>query len=182
MKKIAIAGAGGIGSNVALHLVRTGVSPILIADFDQIEAGNLNRQFYFADQIGRVKVEALKENLGRVNPDCRIELIHDRLTADNIKSHFKDCAIIVEAFDNPEDKAMLLDAYTGEEGVFVISVSGIAGLSIERVGMREWGENALIIGDFVSDVEDLPTYSPKVSLVAALVANIVLEELGVADE
>ena len=61
--KIGIAGVGGIGSNVALNLVRSGVMQLKLIDFDRVEPGNLNRQFYFADQIGLFKVEALKINL-----------------------------------------------------------------------------------------------------------------------
>ena len=65
---IGIAGAGGLGSNCAMHLVRSGVRKFVIADFDTVSAGNLNRQFFFTDQIGRSKVEALAENLRRIEP------------------------------------------------------------------------------------------------------------------
>ena len=61
--KIGIAGAGGIGSNVAACLVRSGVQQLKIVDFDSVDESNLNRQFYFHDQIGRPKVQALAENL-----------------------------------------------------------------------------------------------------------------------
>ncbi len=44
--RIGIAGAGGLGSNVAVNLVRTGITSIKIVDFDEIEESNLNRQFY----------------------------------------------------------------------------------------------------------------------------------------
>ena len=47
MDCIGIAGAGGIGSNVAVNLVRSGVDNFIIADFDKIEESNLNRQYYF---------------------------------------------------------------------------------------------------------------------------------------
>ena len=53
---VGIAGAGGLGSNCALHLVRSGVGRLVIADFDVVNDSNLNRQFYFRDQIGRKKV------------------------------------------------------------------------------------------------------------------------------
>ena len=59
---IGIGGAGGLGSNVAVNLVRSGITDIKIADFDVIEQSNLNRQFYFRDQIGQNKVNALYEN------------------------------------------------------------------------------------------------------------------------
>jgi len=71
--KIGIAGAGGPGSNCAMNLVRCGFDNFIIMDFDKIDASNLNRQFYFAEQIGMLKTEALKQNLKRINPDVKIE-------------------------------------------------------------------------------------------------------------
>ena len=67
---VGIAGAGGLGSNCAMHLVRSGIGKLVIADFDTVNESNLNRQFFFRDQVGRVKVEALRENLLRINPEC----------------------------------------------------------------------------------------------------------------
>ena len=49
---VGIAGAGGLGSNVAVALARAGVGRLVIADFDRIEPSNLNRQQYFVDQVG----------------------------------------------------------------------------------------------------------------------------------
>jgi len=71
--KIGIAGEGGLGSNCAMNLVRCGFDNFIIMDFDKIDASNLNRQFYFAEQIGMLKTEALKQNLKRINPDVKIE-------------------------------------------------------------------------------------------------------------
>ena len=50
-KIVGIAGAGGLGSNCAASLARTGVGKLIIADFDVVSEANLNRQFYFYDQI-----------------------------------------------------------------------------------------------------------------------------------
>ena len=55
IKTVGIAGAGGLGSNVAPALVRSGVGKLIIADYDTVSESNLNRQFYFANQIGRPK-------------------------------------------------------------------------------------------------------------------------------
>ncbi len=62
-KTIGIAGCGGLGSNCAVALARVGVGKLIIADFDVVEKNNLNRQYYFFDQIGKKKVIALKENI-----------------------------------------------------------------------------------------------------------------------
>lgn len=175
--KIGIAGAGGIGSNVAFHLVRSGVRDLKVFDFDRVEASNLNRQFYFADQIGLPKVEALKTNLQRIDPEVRMEAIVQRLEADTVAEAFADCGIVVEAFDRADSKAMLIHALA-DSGQYLVSGSGLAGLAPEGVTLRRLGEHLAIAGDFVSDVERLRLYSPKVMLVASLMAIAVLQKLG----
>lgn len=109
--KIGIAGAGGLGSNVAVHLVRSGISSLKICDFDVIENSNLNRQFYFKDQIGQNKVNALFENLKRINPSLNLQIIQRKLDNSNLENIYNDCDIIVEAFDKKEFKALLLETF-----------------------------------------------------------------------
>ena len=77
--KVGIAGAGGLGSNCAFNLVRSGFKKLAIVDFDRVEPSNLNRQFYFADQIGLAKVAALKDNLLRINPDLELEIHQEKI-------------------------------------------------------------------------------------------------------
>ena len=179
--KIGIAGAGGIGSNVAFHLVRSGELDLKIFDFDKVEPGNISRQFYFADQIGALKVEALKANLLRINPAATIEISPQRLDTDNITGAFQDCDIVVEAFDQAETKAMLLNGL-GASGKFIVSGCGLAGLSAEGVKIKKLGENIVVVGDFASDMERFRLYSPKVLMVASLMALMVLKKLGYPDE
>ena len=100
--KVGIAGCGGIGSNVAYHLIRSGVLDFCVGDFDFVEETNLNRQFYFHDQIGRKKASCLEENLKRISPQARIKAEVIRFDKENILSFFKECDIIVEAFDKKE--------------------------------------------------------------------------------
>ena len=87
--RVAVAGAGGLGSNVAQMLVRTGFTRLVIADFDTVSASNLNRQFFFPDQIGQYKVEALRENLLRINPDACITIYPERVTKENAPLLFR---------------------------------------------------------------------------------------------
>ena len=65
---MAVAGLGGLGSNIAVSLARLGVGHLHLIDFDRVDVTNLNRQQYFADQVGMPKTEALRENLLRINP------------------------------------------------------------------------------------------------------------------
>ena len=84
--KVGIAGAGGLGSNCAFNLVRSGFYKFKIVDFDVVEPSNLNRQFFFLDQLGMPKVLALEENLRRINPEVRIDFIQQKVQKDNAKS------------------------------------------------------------------------------------------------
>ena len=58
--KVAIAGLGGLGSHIAVALVRMGVGHLYLVDFDKVDSSNLNRQYYRSCHIGVYKTEALK--------------------------------------------------------------------------------------------------------------------------
>lgn len=177
MKKIGIAGIGGIGGNVAMLLVRSGVSNIKIIDYDKVELSNLNRQFYFQDQIGMLKTEAFTANLKRINPEVIIESENKVLTKENIVSVFKNCNIIIEGFDKIEFKSLLVNCYANTDKL-ILSASGVAGLNIDNITVKKVGKNAYIIGDFISDIKDIKLYAPKVMIVASVMANLILQELG----
>nr|WP_320012613.1 sulfur carrier protein ThiS adenylyltransferase ThiF [uncultured Desulfobulbus sp.] len=169
--KIAIAGAGGIGSNVALNLVRSGVEQFSIIDFDRVEASNLNRQFYFADQIGMYKVEALVINLTRINPAVRITPLVERINAENVVPLFEDCRLVVEGFDQSQDKKMLLETLGPSK--IVVSASGIAGSELAPVCSKRFGQGC-IAGDFSTDCTQAPLYSHKVTTVANYMTEFIL--------
>ena len=105
---VGIAGAGGLGSNCAVALARVGIGKLIISDFDIVNETNLNRQYFFRDQLGQKKVDALKENIQRINPEVEI-ICHDiKLNEKNIVDIYKDCDVIVEAFDLAAMKKMLI--------------------------------------------------------------------------
>ena len=66
--RVAIAGLGGLGSNVAFALARIGVGHLHLIDFDQVDITNLNRQQYFIKHVGMYKTEALAQELKEINP------------------------------------------------------------------------------------------------------------------
>jgi len=172
--RVGIAGAGGLGSNLAMMLVRTGFTNIRIADFDIVDISNLNRQFYFSKDIGKKKVDCIKENLRAINPDVTIETFGEKLTAENIKDVFTDCQIVAEAFDKAESKRMLLEAFSGTSK-YVVSVSGIAGYAdADEIITHRLKEHLVIIGDLKSDITTLPPLSPRVMVAAAKEANVIL--------
>ena len=175
---VGIAGAGGLGSNCAMHLVRAGVKKLVIADFDVVGESNLNRQFFFRDQLGRKKVDALAENLLRIEPDLSLDLRDVRLAPDNIDWTFSGCSVIVEAFDSADAKSMLLHALL-PLGKPIVSASGIAGWGRSlAIGQRRIGKNLILIGDTSSDVSNgLAPFSPRVGIAAAMEANAVVSLL-----
>lgn len=173
--KIGIGGAGGLGSNAAMHLVRAGIERLVIADFDVVNESNLNRQFFFRDQIGRLKTEALAENLWRINPDLRLELHSVRVTAENIHSIFDRCDLFIEAFDGVEAKSLFVHELL-PLGRPVIAASGLAGWgNTNAMQIRKAGGNLYLAGDLKSGIgEELAPHSARVGIAAAQEANIAL--------
>ena len=176
--RVGIAGAGGLGSNVAGHLVRSGIRRLTFADFDRVAASNLNRQFYFQDQLGMKKVAALRDNLRRINPDLDVEALDLRLTGDNIRRAFGDCDLIVEALDRSVDKKMMAERFMADSRP-LICVSGIGGWGdSDRILTRRCGEGLIIIGDGRTEVSAaVPPTSAIVGIAAAKQADMVIEIL-----
>lgn len=173
--KIGIAGAGGLGSNCAFNLIRSGFKNFLLVDFDLIEYSNLNRQFYFYSQVGQKKVEVLKANLLAINPDLEIQTFSQKVQEDNVETLFQDCQVIVEAFDQAFYKRMLVEAYLNSDKLLV-AASGLAGWgNSDQIVTHKIRKNFYLIGDLVSEVsEDLPPISPRVNIAAAKQADIIL--------
>jgi sulfur carrier protein ThiS adenylyltransferase len=176
---IGIVGVGGIGSNVAANLVRSGVCHLKIIDFDRVEPSNLNRQFYFRDQIGRLKVEMLEQNLRRIRSDVCIETVAIRIDAGNCKEILADCRLIVEGLDRKSDKKMLLETLSGKDRI-IVSASGIAGHDIAGIRVKQLG-GCYIVGDFVTDCTRALLFAHKVSAVANIMTDIILREGGYYD-
>jgi len=176
---VGIAGAGGLGSNCASALARVGIGKIIIADFDIVEESNLNRQFYFFHQIGTKKAESIRKNLLMINPGLKIESYDVFLTPENVPVIFKDCDVVVEAFDKAAQKKMLIETILSSfpEKPLVIGL-GMAGFGMNDTLKTVKNGNLYICGDGVSEIaDDLPPIAPRVGIVANMQANTVLEIL-----
>jgi len=176
---VGIAGAGGLGSSVAVALARAGVGRLVIADFDRIEPSNLNRQQYFLDQVGERKVVALRENLLAINPYSIYEVHDVRVTRKNATAVFGRVDVLVEAFDKAEAKEMLIEASLAKfPGRPIVAASGLAGYGCTRkLHARRLG-NLYICGDESSQCpKGVSPMAPRVALVAAMQANLVVELL-----
>lgn len=178
--RVGIAGAGGLGSNCAASLARTGIGTLVIADFDRVEQSNLSRQYYFQGQAGMLKTEALKENLIRIRPEIKVLTFHVKLDRENIPSVFSGCDVIVEAFDRSDMKEMIVETVQNEmPGIPLIVGSGLAGWGRnETLGFRKIDETLYICGDEMTEAsDDLPPLAPRVGIVANMQANAVVEIL-----
>ena len=91
---VAIAGLGGLGSNVAYALARIGVGHLHLIDFDVVDITNLNRQQYFMEHIGMYKTDALKSLLLKINPYLDIRTDCVKVTEENLETLFQNDPII----------------------------------------------------------------------------------------
>lgn len=179
LKCVGIAGAGGLGSNVAAMLIRSGVGKLIIADFDTVSLPNLGRQFFFKDQIGMAKVEALRDNLLRIEPDAVLQMHCVKVSPENIPLLFSTCDAVVEALDEASEKMSFIGEMTSVlPEIPLVAGSGLGGTGgFERISVVRSG-NLFICGDFESEVsETMPPMAPKVTAVAALQADTVVRIL-----
>ena len=126
--RVAVAGLGGLGSNIAVMLARSGVGHLKLVDFDKVDVTNLNRQMYGITHLGRFKTDAIRDILADINPYLDIETVCVTVTPENAAELFRGWPIVCEAFDRPENKAMLVRTLLAEcPATIVVSGVGMAG-------------------------------------------------------
>lgn len=179
--RVAICGLGGLGSRVAELLTRAGVGYLRLIDFDRLEATNLNRQWYFMEQLGRYKAEALADNLRRITPYAELDVHTVRITEDNLASLLADVDVIVEAFDDATCKAMLVNGVREQfPRCHLVAASGMAGFaSANAMRVRRLSENFYLCGDgrSAADAGD-GLYGARVNICSAQEALVVLQLLA----
>lgn len=173
--RVGLAGAGGLGSNCAQVLVRSGFKRFVLVDFDRVEASNLNRQFFFPDQIGQPKVVALAANLLRINPGLELELHESTVTPENVRPLFAECDAVLECVDDPSVKKLLAEAIIPTKAL-IVAASGIAGCGdADRIQTRRLRDNFFLVGDErTAACSETPPLAPLVALAAAKQADVVL--------
>lgn len=168
--RIGIAGAGGLGSNIAMMLARSGVGHLVIADFDTVDESNLNRQHYAREHVGASKVNALSQQIHAVDPRVEMQAFRLRVTPQNARELFGGCDIVCEAFDDAQAKAMLVEQLLSlTPGPIVVSGNGMAGIGpASEIVTRRLGSRLYVCGDGESDVDAGEVlYAPRVMLCAA---------------
>lgn len=177
---VGIMGLGGLGSMVAAALTRMGIGTLILADFDVVDPTNLNRQFYFLDQVGQPKTKALAANLGRINPFVRLDTHQIRLDSSTIKKHFAEVDVLVECFDDPAMKALAFRlALTDLAPIRYVGASGVAGHG-DNNAIRTTSPypGLYLVGDGSSDPEQgLGLMAARVGIAAHHQANQVIRIL-----
>ena len=175
--KVAVAGLGGLGSNVAFSLARIGVGHLHLIDFDRVDITNLNRQQYFIHQIGMEKTEALKENLLQINPYLEIRTDCVKVEEGNIRRLLAEDRYICEAFDKAENKAMLVNGVLEHfPEKYLVAASGMAGFGdSNRIRTRKVTDHFYLCGDETSDAEEgICLTAARAALCAAHQANMIV--------
>ena len=174
---VAIAGLGGLGSNVAVMLARAGVGHLLLVDFDKVELTNLNRQVYTCRHLGMKKTEALAGILKEINPyiECNIEECY--VNRENIEEMFQAYPIVCEAFDKAENKAMLVNTILEQcRETIVVSGSGMAGYgSSNAIHTEKIMKRLYVCGDRETELtKEVCLMASRVTICAAHQANMII--------
>ncbi len=176
--KVAIAGLGGLGSNIAVMLARSGIGELLLVDFDVVDVTNLNRQMYMIPHLGRPKADALPEILRQINPYLTYKSIRVKVTPENVASVFEGYPIVCEAFDKPDQKAMLVQQVLVQfPETIVVSGIGMAGIgNSNAIETKQMMERLYVCGDRTTDVGDgIGLTAPRVAICAGHQAGKILE-------
>ncbi len=176
---VGIAGLGGLGSHVAVLLARLGIGTLTLVDFDSVDETNIHRQAYELTDIGKPKSQALYEQLMRINPYITCHCYQEKIVPENIQKLLGNCAVICEAFDKAEQKAMLVENVLCQlPNACLVGGNGMADVkSANLMRVQKVMSRYYVCGDGISDVADSCLYAPRVALCASMQATQIMRIL-----
>ena len=133
--RVAVVGAGGLGSTALNYLVAAGVGHLTLIENDTVSLSNLQRQvLYTTADMGRPKAEVAAMRLSRLNPGCDIRVVTDRLTAANAAGLLGGHDAVVDCTDN-YDARYVIDDFCREAEVPMIygTAEAVGGLSLIHI-------------------------------------------------
>ncbi|HEY0660747.1 MAG TPA: molybdopterin-synthase adenylyltransferase MoeB [Lysobacter sp.] len=109
--RVAMVGAGGLGSPAAFYLAAAGVGTLVLADDDVVDRSNLQRQILHTEaRIGTSKVESARIALSALNPRVRVETFAERISAANVERLIESADVVIDGADNFPARYLLNDA------------------------------------------------------------------------
>ena len=174
---VGIAGIGGLGSNAAIALVRAGIGRLVLIDFDKVEDSNLDRQYYFLDQVGKIKVEALKDTIKRINSTIKVEILKQRLEKGSMEKPFHNVDVVIEALDDAKTKTEFIEEILLKlPDKPIVAASGVAGYgNSDRIATKRFGSLYMCYDEQARSSENDVLLAPRVCLMANWEANLALE-------
>lgn len=130
-KNCAVIGLGGLGTNVAVHMVGAGIGKIHLCDFDNVSLTNLNRQFmYTAEDVGKSKTEALKKRLSAYASDCGIITTDKKINNISDLNFLRKSDMIFSCVDNNSAR-IVIESFCCENGIPLVhgGIDGFYGVS-----------------------------------------------------
>ena len=130
---VAVVGIGGVGSWAAEALARSGVSRLRLIDLDNVAESNINRQIQaLTDTVGMAKVDAMRERIAQINPQCHVEVIEDFVTADNCAALLDGVDALIDACDQVKAKAAMA-AWSRRASVAAVHVGAAGGKRVAHL-------------------------------------------------
>ncbi len=166
--RLAVCGAGAVGSNLVHHLMRQGLRRVRVIDFDRVETHNISTQSYAENEVGMFKVEALQAELFRA-VGAEIDPVRKKLTDRNVRPLLKDADLVVDGFDNHEARSLVTE-HCRSAAIPCVHV----GLSAEYAEVV-WNETYRVPGDVLEpDVCDYPMARNLILFAVALAGEAVV--------
>jgi len=174
---VGIAGIGGLGSNASIALARAGIGRLVLVDFDKVDKKNLDRQYYFLDQIGQSKVNAMKENIKRIDPEIKVKTYNIKLKRGSMYYPFKDTDVVIEALDNASTKTEFIEEILlNLPEKPIVAASGVTGYGhSDRIVTKRLGNLYMCYDKYALSSEEDILMAPRVCLIANWEANLALE-------
>ena len=125
---VCVVGIGGVGSWAAEALARTGIGAITLIDMDDVCVTNTNRQIHaLRDNVGLAKAEVMAERIRQINSECRVNVVDDFVTPDNVAEYMNaGFSYVIDAIDSVRPKAALI-AYCRRNKIPLVTTGGAGG-------------------------------------------------------
>jgi tRNA A37 threonylcarbamoyladenosine dehydratase len=124
---VAVVGIGGVGSWAAEALARSGVGALTLIDLDHVAESNINRQVHaLTETLGQSKIAAMAQRIQSIHPDCRLTLVDDFLTPDNVQQLLPvGLSVVLDCTDQvPAKIAMVLQSRARQQALIVCGGAG----------------------------------------------------------